>query len=72
MMDSQGDTGAESEGYPCIRASSTEVNRRRQHRTSTEHFHPAHCSRPQVRVGRVTERTHRTRGSVCGHTVLEP
>ena len=35
MMDSQGDTGAESEVYFCIRASSTKVNRRRQHRTST-------------------------------------
>ena len=34
-MDSQDDTGAESEGYFCIRVSSTEVNRRRQHRTST-------------------------------------
>ena len=35
MMDSQSDTGAESEVYFCIRASSTEVNRRRQHRKST-------------------------------------
>ena len=34
-MDSQGDTGAESEVYFCIRASSTKVNRRMQHRTST-------------------------------------
>ncbi len=65
-MDSQGDTGTESKVYICIRASSTEVNRRRQHRTSTfrkeksrcrtpcptstQTFNPLYCIKRQIRT----------------------